>query len=266
VNAGNPIVLVHGAAGASWRDYAPLIPYLEEEREVLVLRTPGHYEAEPLPDDADLSMQAFADKLERQLDSRGLDTPDIVGESTGGWLALELARRGRARAVVAISPGGMWTPKEARQVEKDLKRTVALVKRTLPLATFLTRSAAGRYLIFAPILGTRGAQLSPEEAKHVLRALADSPIGLRTLDANKGPDGALAGASGMGEVGCPVLVIWGEQDRLLPREQGERWAAAIEGAELQELADTGHHPQFDKPEEIARMILDFFGPAGAPPS
>ncbi|MBA3301343.1 MAG: alpha/beta hydrolase [Thermoleophilaceae bacterium] len=253
-----PIVLVHGAGGASWRDFAPLIPYLERSREVEILRVPGHYEAEPLEEGADLSIEAFTDRLVEQLDRLGLDAPDVVGDSTGGWLALELARRGRARAVVGISPSGMWTPEEGRRVERDLKRTFALARYTLPLLTSLTRTAAGRYLVFSPVLGTRGAALAPEEASHVVRALARSQVGLGPVSANKDENGDLKRASRMDEVTCPVLIIWGEQDRLLPRVQGERWKDAIAGAELEELEGTGHHPQYDKPEEVAELVIDFF--------
>jgi pimeloyl-ACP methyl ester carboxylesterase len=254
----DPIVLVHGAGGASWRDFAPLTPHLEAVREIEILRLPGHYEAEPLEADADLTVEAFADRLESQLDVLGLQQPDIVGDSTGGWLALELARRGRARAVVGISPSGMWTPKEARRVVRDLKWGYTLARRTLPVATMMTRTAAGRYVVFAPLLGTRGAELSPDDAAHVLRALVQSQVGLRPIAANTDQRGMLRGAERMSEVRCPVLIIWGQRDRLLPRAQGQRWVDAIAGSELEELVGTGHHPQFDKPEEVARLALEFF--------
>jgi pimeloyl-ACP methyl ester carboxylesterase len=260
----DPIVLIHGAGGASWRDFAPLIPHLEGVRETVALRIPGSYEAEEIPDDADLTMAGFTDRLETKLDELGLEQPDIVGDSTGGWLALELARRGRARAVVAISPSGMWSPEEARKIERDLRRAYMLAARALPVVTMLTRTSVGRYLVFTPLLGTRGAELSAEDATHVLRALVESQIGLRPLDANKDEQGNLKRAAGMSEVRCPVLVLWGERDRLMPPVQGERWASAIEGAELQELTGTGHHPQFDEPEEVARIVLEFFGTPPAP--
>ena len=253
-----PIVLVHGAGGASWRDFQPLIPFLEETREVEVVRVPGAYEAEPIEEDADLTIGAFVDRVEAQLDELGLDQPDVLGDSTGGWLALELGRRGRARAVVAISPSGMWTPEEARKVERDVKRASTLVRLSMPLATSLTRTKTGRYLVFAPMLGTRGAMLSPEDARHVLRALVDSDLGLRVMDANRDESGVLRGVENPEEIRCPVLFLWGELDRLMPRAQGPRWAGAIEGAELVELIGTGHHPQFDQPEEVARIVLDFF--------
>lgn len=259
----DPIVLVHGSAGASWRDFSPLVPHLEASRETVAPRIPGHYEAEPVEEGTELTIQAVTDWLEQHLDALGLEHPDVVGDSTGGWIALELARRGRAGAVVAISPSGMWTPEEARKVERDLKRAYALLRRTVPLATMLTRTAAGRYLVFTPLLDTRGAKLSAEEAGHVLRALVGSQVGLKPLDANKDERGVLRTAGRMSEVTCPVLILWGEEDRILPRAQGERWAEAIEGAELEELAGTGHHPQFDQPEQIASLVLEFFESAHA---
>jgi pimeloyl-ACP methyl ester carboxylesterase len=253
------VVLVHGAAGASWRDFAPLTPFLEAEREVVALRTPGHYEAAALPPGADLKLEAFADRLEEELDERGLDRADIVGDSTGGLLAIELGRRGRARAVVAISPAGMWTEEEARKVERNLKWAYGLSRRVLPLGVFLAHSSSGRYLMFSPLLGTRGAKLEGEDAAHVLRALAESQLTPEFIEANKDDRGVLATATDAEEVRCPVLIIWGERDRMLPVEQGRRWADALPEAELQELSGVGHHPQFDEPERIAELILEFFG-------
>jgi pimeloyl-ACP methyl ester carboxylesterase len=50
----------------------------------------------------------MVDALEAQLDREGIERAHIVGNSLGGWLALELARRGRAHTVVALAPGGAW--------------------------------------------------------------------------------------------------------------------------------------------------------------
>lgn len=255
----DPLVLIHGSAGGSWRDFAPLLPLLEAERELVIIRTPGHYEGASLEPGADLTLEAFADRLEEQLDEHGLDRPDVVGESTGGYLAMELGRRDRVRALVAISPGGMWSAEEARKVERNVKLAYRLSRRTLPLGISLARTSSGRWLMFNPLLGTSGARLSGEDAAHVLRALADSRLGADFIDANKDEHGVLRTMTNADEVRCPVLFIWGEKDRLLPVEQGRRWADAVPGAEFEELADVGHHPQFDEPEQVAELILEFLG-------
>ena len=49
------------------------------------------------------------DESERYLDERGLDRPHLAGHSMGGFIALELARRGRAASVCVFSPGGLWS-------------------------------------------------------------------------------------------------------------------------------------------------------------
>jgi pimeloyl-ACP methyl ester carboxylesterase len=253
----DPLVLIHGAAGASWRDFAPLLPLLEAQREVVVLRTPGHYEASPLDADRDLTVESFVDVLEQELLERGLEAPDLVGDSTGGLFALELARRGRARAVVAISPAGMWTAEEARKVQRDVRRAYRLTRRMLPLAVALVRTSGGRY-VFAPMLGTRGARLDGEEAAHIVRALADSTLTVDFMDANRTADGGLPTIERPSEIRCPVLILWGSQDKLLPVEQGQRWAEAVPGAEIEELMGVGHHPQYDQPEQVSELILEFF--------
>ena len=104
------MVLLHGIGG-SWRQWSPLFPALEPRHEVLAVDLPGFGESAPLPGvPATIASQAGAVEAER--DAAGIADAQLVGNSSGGWLALELARRGRARTVVALSPAGMWTARE----------------------------------------------------------------------------------------------------------------------------------------------------------
>ena len=74
---------------------------------------PASGSSAPLPPVTRPTVGAMADALERALDAVGLERPHIAGNSMGGWLALELGRRGRAASAVAIiPPAGMWTEKE----------------------------------------------------------------------------------------------------------------------------------------------------------
>ena len=59
-------------------------------------------------------MPALVDAVEEAMDAAGWDTAHLVGNSMGGWIAAELAARGRARTVVATSPAGLYTAKELR--------------------------------------------------------------------------------------------------------------------------------------------------------
>ena len=105
--AGTPLLLLHGV-GAIWRAWSPVLPYLESHHDVIVPTLAGHGGGPPLDPQVAPSVQALADALEEELDKLGLQKVHIAGNSLGGWLGMELARRGRARSLVLFSPAGAW--------------------------------------------------------------------------------------------------------------------------------------------------------------
>ena len=106
--SGSPLVLLHGAA-MSWRAWEPVLEPLGEYHRVVAPTLPGHrggpaWDADGGP----FTIDRLVDGVCEQLDAEGIDTAHVVGNSLGGWVALELVRRGRARSAVAISPAGGW--------------------------------------------------------------------------------------------------------------------------------------------------------------
>ena len=99
--AGEPLVLIHGFSGTRliWE---PVLEALERSHDVLAVNLAGHVGGPELAD-TPVSVNALVDAVERELDASGFDTAHMVGNSLGGWIALELAARGRARSVVALS-------------------------------------------------------------------------------------------------------------------------------------------------------------------
>jgi pimeloyl-ACP methyl ester carboxylesterase len=89
-------------------------------------------------------MRDVIDESERYLDERGLDRPRLAGHSMGGFIALELARRGRAASVCAFSPGGLWSDDLRVQVAKRLRRQFALGRLMRPLTPLLLKSPGMR--------------------------------------------------------------------------------------------------------------------------
>ena len=81
----------------------------------------GHRGGPSLAAGSTPSVAVLANDLAAQLDTGGVGAAHLVGNSLGGWIALELARRVRARSVVAFSPGGGWT------TTRDLARVVRLI-------------------------------------------------------------------------------------------------------------------------------------------
>src|SRR5918911_4224216 len=109
--SGAPLVLIHGI-GHTWRGWRPMLPLLEERFDVLAVDLPGFGRSDPLPAGIDSTPEALADAVEDEMARHGFDRAHIAGNSLGGWIALELARRGRALTVTAISPAGLATPRE----------------------------------------------------------------------------------------------------------------------------------------------------------
>lgn len=252
---GPPLVCLHGFTD-TWRTWELVLPTLERRHEVLALTLPGHAGGPPLPDP--LTNEALLDALERMLDEAGLATAHIAGNSLGGYLALHLAARGRARSVVALAPAGGWW-KEDRSVEDTLGHFVnmqELCRRAVPYADELVSTPEGRRQ--ATLFTTSNFEHIPPEL------LAHQLCGVAACDA-VGPMIALARRDGWSldaeHVMCPVRIIWGTKDRLLP------WPASalryrldwLPQADFVLLDGIGHCPQLDVPLEAAELILGVSG-------
>jgi pimeloyl-ACP methyl ester carboxylesterase len=122
-----PIVLLHGATSSA-KAWDALIPPLGEKYRVFAPTLAGHCDGPPLPAGDAGVVHRIVDSTCRQLDEAAIDTAHIVGNSLGGWVALELARRGRAKSVLALSPAGAW------RSPRDLRRLLVVFRAGAALA------------------------------------------------------------------------------------------------------------------------------------
>ena len=248
--SGEPLLLIHGI-GSTWRAWKPVLDRLEAKHEVLAVDVPGFGRSAPLPAGTRPTIAAMADALEQALDAAGSDRPHVAGNSMGGWLALELARRGRAASAVAISPAGMWTAKERRYSRNSLRVQHAIASRIAPYADQITRTAFGRTLVLSSVM-SRPWRLEPEDAAETLRLFAGCPGWEATLEAMTDDR-----PRELGSISCPVRIVWGSRDTLLFPRQADRFVREIPGAELVRLPGLGHVPMGDDPEAVADSILEF---------
>jgi pimeloyl-ACP methyl ester carboxylesterase len=249
--SGPPLVLVHGL-GLSWRSWQPVLDALEACHDVVAIDLPGFGESPPLPDGAAPTPTRLADAVESELDRLSLDAPALVGNSLGGWVALELARRGRAARAVVISPSGLESPPE-RAFVIALNEQMRLRARVgAMLGRWLTAPALARVMLFGS-LRSRPWRLSPDAAAHDLHDFGSSPGFQSTLSSTV----ATRLPMWLGAIRVPVRVAYGTLDLMLGAFTAPRFAAAIPGAELIPLPAVGHVPMLDDPELVARTILDF---------
>ena len=106
--SGEPVVLLHGFT-AAWRIWHPILADLVARYEVIAPTLPGHHGGPSYPADQPITFERSTDAVEGLLDELGVGTAHFVGNSMGGGIALELAKRGRARSVVALAPAGGWS-------------------------------------------------------------------------------------------------------------------------------------------------------------
>src|SRR5215210_4949984 len=117
---GETLVLVHGFT-ATWKCWKPVLADLVPRFDVFAPTLHGHDGGPAVPDGPAHTIGEAANHLETLLDEQGIETAHFAGNSMGGALSLELAKRGRARSVVAISPGGGWMDGDAREVERIIR-------------------------------------------------------------------------------------------------------------------------------------------------
>ena len=248
--SGRPLLLVHGL-GAGWRSWSPIIDTLAQSREVIAVDLPGFGETPPLA--GEVSIATLTDSVADFIREQGLDGVSLVGQSMGGRMVLELARRGVGGDAVALDPGGFWSDRELLVFGATLRPSVALVRVLRSLLPALLGSRVGRTLLLAQ-LSARPWALSRETVLTDVRGLADSPSTGAALTALvKGPkqQGAAAGT-----VPGRVTIGWGRRDLVTLPRQAARATELFPDAVLHWFERCGHFPQWDAPEEAIRLILD----------
>lgn len=243
-------MLVHGL-GAGWRSWAPILDGLTEHRQVVAVDLPGFGETPPLA--GEVSIATLTDAVADFIREQGLDGVSTVGQSMGGRIVLELARRGVGGDTVALDPGGFWSDRELLVFAATLRPSIALVRVLRKRLPLLLGSAMGRTLLLVQF-SARPWALARETVLPDVRGLAESPSTGAALDAlTKGPKQQGAPAR---TVPGRVTIGWGRRDRVTVRSQAARATRLFPDAVLHWFERCGHFPQWDAPKEAIRLILD----------
>ena len=248
-----PLLLIHGFTDTA-RTWRNLIPLLEPHHEVLAPTSTGHAGGPSVPAEMKDPMVAIADGLETVLDDAGHEKAHLVGNSLGGWLAFELASRGRALSVVALSPAMGW---EADQPPTHTRRQFKLAHAAGPhLAkrgkSLVTRPGL-RKLLFRDVVA-HPERLSPAMAYDLLQGSAECSVFDAYLEHIENGDYR---GNWPDDLGVPVRIAWGTRDRTIPLKTCSGWfREALPDAEWVDLEDCGHLPHHDDPELVARTILE----------
>lgn len=256
-----PLVLIHGFGGSlySWRKVAPELA--AAGFRVIALDLPGFgYSGRPRGRHA-YTPEGQAETVAEVLARVGVPAGEAVhvaGHSFGGGVALALA---------AARP--------------ELVRSLTLVDSTLPA---FSRAPHADWPLYRPVtyllirtLGLRRVfvRAALEKAFHddtrVTRELVDAYRDRLLL---RGPAGAYRGLTGplprerlavdLSKVAPPTLVVWGEDDALIPVRAGRKAAETIPDARLVTIPDCGHLPMEECPGELVAAMVEFLEEVGTP--
>ncbi|WP_202397307.1 alpha/beta fold hydrolase [Teichococcus coralli] len=246
---GPRLLLVHGLGG-TWRSWSTILPALSQAREVIALELPGHGETPAAADSG--TFAGLADSVERFILEQDLEGVDIVGSSLGARIVLEMARRGRVGATVALDPGGFWRGWERTYFRTTLGASIHLVRALGPALPTLSRSAVTRSALLAQ-LSARPWRLDDEVVATELQSFARTKTFdalVRDLAAAPEQKGPAAHPS------RPIVIGWGRQDRLCLPRQAARAQEAFPSAKLHWFSKCGHFPIWDRPKETVQLILE----------
>jgi pimeloyl-ACP methyl ester carboxylesterase len=249
--SGPPLVCLHGFTD-TWRTWELVLPRLERNHDVLAPTLPGHAGGAPL-DGGPVREPLLADAVERLMDEAGFETAHVVGNSMGGFVALQLAARGRARSVVALAPGGGWAQGDPGfdEMVDYFPRMHALVKAALPRVDAIVSTREGRRRATASV-AERFEHIPPQLVAHFMSGAAACEAVDPFTQFVRSYDWALDAE----RIECPLRIVWGTADRLLPwPAAAARYRAELPWAEWVELDGVGHCPQLDVPMETTELIL-----------
>lgn len=245
--SGEPLLLIHGTGGSRFH-WEPVIGRLAEARRLLLVDLPGHGSSPHPTGGVPHTPVGYAAVLGTALSELGIQTIDICGHSAGGWAALELAKHGRAKSVLAIAPAGLWARRDPWSHLIGLASQHMMGRAFAPLTPKLLRSPRMRAALMQRTFA-RPRQIEPDDAIALARLFAGTRGLLTHLNQTR-----KTRFHGGQDLAVPVTVAWGERERSIPasaRLRGE----LPPGARYVNLENCGHMAVWDDPELLATLIL-----------
>jgi pimeloyl-ACP methyl ester carboxylesterase len=258
---GQVLLLIHGMAGSSetWR---AVIPQLSRKYRVVAPDLLGHGKSDKPR--GDYSLGAFAVWLRDLLDELGISRATVVGQSLGGGVAMQFVYQhpDYCQRLVLISSGGLgpdvgWTLRLLSAPGAEL-----ILPAIAPPPVLTVGNKLRRWFSAAGLQSPRGAEIW--SAYSSLSDAKTRQAFLRTLRSVVDPRGQAVSALNRLHLTSelPTMVIWGDEDRIIPVGHGYALHEARPGSRLEVLKGVGHFPHVERPSEVVDLLDDFINTTG----
>jgi pimeloyl-ACP methyl ester carboxylesterase len=241
--AGHPVILLHGYAD-SWFSFSRALPHLDPSWRVYVLDQRGHGDSDRPA--SGYTFQDFAADVIAFMDAKGIKRATLVGHSMGSFVAQGVALAAPERVERIVLVGSATTVRN----EVALGFQQAVEKLVDPVSAEFAREF---------------------QVGMVAQPLPDEFIDRIVVETRKLPArvwkavvaGMLAGdyKSQLNRINAPTLIVWGDREPIFSRAEQDSLMAALPNATLKVYAETGHCPNWEKPEQFAQDLKDFINSA-----
>jgi pimeloyl-ACP methyl ester carboxylesterase len=270
---GPPIVFVHGLSG-SWPNWLEQLPVFAGRNgdsrrrrvspgfgnhRVIAMDLPG-FGHSPMPTEK-ITISLYARILDSLLETLGVSAATLVGNSMGGFVSTELAIAfpQRVERLVLVSAAGISTHRHqgVERVEPYLRRVAPMIAAytgwTATRSNWMARRSGLRNLSLgfvtrhprrlpAPLVAEQIRGAGKPGFMQALRANIDYPIRER-----------------LPEIACPTLIVWGEEDKVIPVSDAYVFEELIPNSRKVIYADTGHMAMLERPEAFNGLLAEFVG-------
>jgi pimeloyl-ACP methyl ester carboxylesterase len=253
-------VFVHGLSG-SWQNWLENLPHFAAAgHRAITFDLPG-FGASDMPPDT-ISIAGYARFVDRLLTALDVGPAVIVGNSMGGFIGAELAIQfpSRVERLVLVSAAGLTIEHQRHERVLGLlqfgssalmawggwvaSKSDALVRRPRARGLLMGFVVHRPDLLPAPLLSEQVRGSGKPGFVDALDALTDYPIRDR-----------------LGQIGCPTLIVWGENDHLVPARDADEFAALIPASRRVVWPKTGHMAMLERPAAFNALVDAFVAEA-----
>ena len=236
---GEPVVFVHGWPDSGF-SFSRVMPLLPEAARAVAFDQRGFGDSDH--PDSGYSIPEMGGDVIALLDVLGIERAALVGHSFGSFVSRQVAIAHPARVTALVLIGTGFST--SNPVTRDLQNSLRDLPDPIPLEFARDFQAS---TVCHPVPAEFFAQIVAESMKlppRLWRLLID-----RLLEYDD--------TQQLARIAAPTLLLWGERDALFSREEQDRFMTALPAARLKVYEETGHCPNWERPELVAADIAAF---------
>ncbi|NQV54561.1 MAG: alpha/beta hydrolase [Rhodospirillales bacterium] len=235
---GKPLVLLHSEG--DYEAASKVVQHLSMKHKIYMPRMPG-FGKSTLPDWA-RSIDDISYMYLDLLDHYRLEKVPVLGFSVGGWIAAEMATKSCAR-IGGLGLVGALGVKFGGAYDRDIEDIYYHTREKVAAVRFHNLALDPRADLSG--LSERQAIAIARQQEHIAKLCWDPYFHNPALKYR------------LSRISVPTLVVWGAKDQLTKPKYGRAYAKRIKGAKFAAIANAGHYPHIEQPDEFLRQLKLF---------